>query len=152
MLHMQNYILLVTDEFHTPIIEVPIPKAQAAEVLMNAITSGALTVDTRKVQREEPEENKTRGKNKGNGKRKCGNCGGTGHTARTCNRPAGSAVSKATLEDENEELPQNSQLQKIRELLKDGKSDDEVAIDTGAPIRTIKYIRRQMIGRKELQE
>jgi len=37
-------------------------------------------------------------------------------------------------------------------LLKEGKSDDEVAIDTGAPIRTIKYIRKQMIGRNELPE
>jgi hypothetical protein len=142
-----SYVLNAIGAFGDVVIEIPLTKQQAGELILDAIAGGQIKAEVPNIEPEEPEkEPQTRGGKK-KGKRKCGNCGGTGHTARTCDRPAGSAVSTAKLEDENEKLPENSQLQQIRELLKGGKSDDEVAIDTGTSIRTIKYIRKQMVGR-----
>ena len=137
-------------EFGDVVIEIPLTKQQAGELILDAIAGGQIKAEVPNAEPEEPEQDRPARGGKKKSKRKCGNCGGTGHTARTCDRPAGSAASTAKLENESEELPQNSQLQQIRELLKDGKSDDEVAIATGAPIRTIKYIRKQMMGRNEL--
>ena len=109
-----SYVLNAIGEFGEVVIEIPITKQQAGELILDAIAGGQLKAE---VPNSEPEETgrvrpSRRGKKKG--KRLCGNCGGVGHTARTCDRPAASVVSTAKLEDESEKLPENSQLQRIQ--------------------------------------
>jgi hypothetical protein len=145
-----NYVLSAIGEFGDIAFEIPLTKQQAGELILDAIAGGQLKAEVPNTDAEEPKQDRPARSPKKYGKRKCGNCGGIGHTARTCDKPAASAISTAKHEGESEKLPQNSQLQQIRQQLKDGKSDDEVAIETGAPIRTIKYIRKQMVGRNEL--
>jgi hypothetical protein len=103
-------------------------------------------------QADEPEE-----KTKKRGKRKCDNCGKSGHTTRTCPNWNRSAQRQDEVGEEeaadldlSDEADGPTASDKIRELLKAGKDDGTISIETGQTVRVIKFIRDQMRARGEI--
>jgi hypothetical protein len=142
-----TFVLQALDEFNTPVFEFPVDKEAAGVIILDAIGAGKLKAQLPEAEPAEETTERSTTKRK-RGKRTCGNCGGIGHTARTCEKRAGEGVG-ASEKSENE-LEQTGKLSQIRELLQDGHTDEDVATQTGTPLRTIKYIRKQMLGRNEL--
>ena len=76
----------------------------------------------------------------------CGKCGETGHNAKTCGKEKPAVEPDAPREE-------NGDWKSVRakELLKEGKSNEEVATEINSSPRVVDFIRKRMINAGELE-
>jgi hypothetical protein len=81
------------------------------------------------------------------GTRVCKKCGEPGHMQKTCPQN-GAKITK--LDGSTATVASSDASKRVKELLREGKKDDEISIETGTNIRAVGFIRKQMSSRGEI--
>lgn len=146
-----KYTINIHDEDGEMLVEHELTSDQAILIVARALADSKRQQMTDAPAEDRPTPPKTAKKEKGavaapsTNSRKCGKCGVVGHIARKC--PDGGAEAG----QESQDPAPSEKADRIKELLRKGLADGEIASMTGSTTQVVKFYRKQMVQRGEIE-